>query len=297
MSADSGKPESLRRRLAQYERAIELRGLGFSVSEISRQLGVRPDMVSRWAHGQKPKRVSRYEPDLSPSADLAYVAGFYLGDGKGAGHENKVRFELADRVQLEYVSGLVAKILGRAPKPFTRDGSFYVVDYDSVVLSDFLNKSAKWLANYLKEFKRAFLQGFFDAEGYASCQINYDAKLINSIVVGAANTNLNYLYVMRNLLKSQGISGTIHRTNKKGGEMTIRGRTWIRRHDVYHFVVQKSKDVFEFYMRIGFRNGPKAEKLEDLIGLQKRSPSERYAWFMAHYRKEGHKWVKIRNEV
>jgi len=96
--------------------------------------------------------VSRYEPDLTPSKDLAYVAGFYLGDGKDAGEEHKVRFELADQEQLVYVGDLVAKILGRDPKPLDRDGTFYTVQYDSVVLSDFLNQDIATLVSYFKDF-------------------------------------------------------------------------------------------------------------------------------------------------
>ena len=99
-------PPSLERRIALYNKTTELRAKGLSNTEIARELGVDIDRVRAWARGEKPKRVHRYEPDLTPSKDLAYLAGFYLGDGKDAGEERKVRFELADREQLEYVGGL-----------------------------------------------------------------------------------------------------------------------------------------------------------------------------------------------
>lgn len=74
--------------------------------------------------------------------------------------------------------------------------------------------------------------------------------------------------------------------------MTIRGKTWIRRSDVFHFVVISKDAVVRFNESVGFRNGVKAEKLRDLVSLIRKPPGERYGWFMAHYRKRGRKWVK-----
>jgi uncharacterized protein YjcR len=103
-------PASPERRLALFDRTTELHIQGLSNAEISEELGVDVDQLRRWVRGEKPKRVHRYEPDLSPSRDLACVAGFYLGDGKRAGKENKVRFELGDREQIEHVGLLVARL-------------------------------------------------------------------------------------------------------------------------------------------------------------------------------------------
>ena len=97
--------KDLRVRLELYAKAIELMAKGLSYSRVGKELGVSADTVRAWVRGAKPKRVAKYEPDLRPSKDLAYVAGFYLGDGKYAGEEHKVRFGLADRGQLEYVGG------------------------------------------------------------------------------------------------------------------------------------------------------------------------------------------------
>ena len=224
---------------------------------------------------------------------MAYIAGFYIGDGKGAGHEPKVRFELADQEQLQLVSRLVAQILRRKPKQCTRDGPFYVVDYDSVVLSEYLNRPVEWLVDQLKDFVGDFVQGFFDAEGYASCQINLRTKQISSVVVGAANTRLEYLNLIERILMNLGIHSAVRKTNKKGGNMTIRGRTWIRRQDVYQIVVHGFAAVDSFHKLVGFRNRTKAEKLRDLVNLRAIAPTERYAWFVAHYRKVKRRWIRI----
>lgn len=232
-------------------------------------------------------------PDLSPSRDLACVTGFFLGDGRSSGRQPKVRFQLADREQLQCVSQLVAKILGRNPKPLSQNGAYFVVDYDSVVPSSFLNQDVETLVEYLKDFIKGFLQGFFDAEGYVSAVIDFKRGTLNSVVVGLANTNLEYHSIVKGILSDLRIDSRIRRTNRSGQEMRIHGRTWIRRKDVYHSVVIGWDMVNRFRCSVGFRNKAKAEKLEDLIQLRNEAPRERYDWFTAHYARRGRKWVKI----
>lgn len=156
MSEHSNEPEALRERILLYKRAVELRSLGLTYRRIAERLGVGVDTVGHWIRGAGPKGVGRYEPDLSPSHDLAYLVGFYFGDGRRAGKENKVRFKLADLVQIEYVNELVARILRRAPKPVQMEESFYVVDYDSVVLSQYLESPLECLMGCIVRFNEIF---------------------------------------------------------------------------------------------------------------------------------------------
>lgn len=293
MSGCTLLPKGLRDRIDLYERAVALHRDGQSNSRIGSALGVSRDIVGYWLRGNRPKRVGRYEPDLSPSSDLAYVAGFYLGDGKDAGEEHKVRFELADREQLEYVGGLVAKILGRAPKPLGRDGAFYTVQYDSVVLSIFLNQDVEKLVEHLKDFARDFLQGFFDAEGYVTCNVDAAWHRVKGIHVGVANTDPDYLHAIRASLDALGFAPHLRVTNKEGRTMTIRGRTWVRRKNVYHLTIGGIGQVRRFRALVGFRNRTKAGKLDDLLLMSQMGPQRRFAWFTSRYRKEGRKWVRM----
>jgi len=234
------------------------------------------------------RRVWRYQPDLSPSANLAYVAGFYLGDGRAAGNENKVRFQLSDRVQLQYVGGLVARILERPDKHFTRNGPFYAVDYDSVVLSKFLSKSALQLADYFR--------GFFDAEGYVTWRVSMVRKSVGGFCVGAANTEMEYLHLVKRMLEVLGIESFLRRTNEAGTKMRIRGRTWIRRHDVYHVVIGRRASLDRFHLLIGFHNRVKAQKLRDAIRMGNMVANVRFAWLLARYEKKGRRWVVTESE-
>ena len=180
----------------------------------------------------------------------------------------------------------------REPKPLGRDGSFFTVDYDSVILSDFLNQEFKALVAYLRMFAKDFLRGFFDAEGYVSAVIDFGKGALVSILVGVANTNNEYLSSVARALSHLGIKTKIRRTNRRGEVMSIRGRSWIRKRDVYHCVVLGWVQVRSFCSLVGFHNEVKAEKLKDLIRIGSKSPEERFDWFMAHYEKRGRKWVK-----
>ena len=285
-------PGSLERRLVLFAGATELHVKGLSNAEIARKLGVDTDHVRRWVRGEKPKRVHRYEPDLSPGRDLAYVAGFYLGDGKRAGKKNKVRFELGDQQQIEHVGLLVARILHREPKPWAKVRSFYVISYDSVALYEFLNRPVEKLVEYMGKFARDFLRGFFDAEGYCTCSLDFRLRKLNSVTVGIANTKIRSLKYMARLLLDLGLPSSFRRTNRKGGKMTIAGKTWTRRHDVYHLSVMGFDRVRRFHDQVGFWNPQKATKLADLVALGKMPPGERYGWFVTHYTKRGRKWVR-----
>ena len=172
-----------------------------------------------------------------------------------------------------------------------------MVQYDSVVLSDFLNHDIGWLVEYLKDFVPDFIRGFFDAEGYVSAVLNFRKANLYSIIVGAANTNTQYLETVRDLLFGLGIRSRIRATNKRGQTMTIRGKTWIRKHDVFHCIVNGWADGAMFQEVVGFRNKAKAEKLGDLISLRNKPPHSRYDWFTANYAKRGRKWLRITKQA
>ena len=225
---------TLKERLVLYARARELQSRGLEPKEIARTLGISSDQKSDWLTGQVPKR-EEYVPDLIPSPDLAYLIGAYFGDGRTAGQDDKkVRFKVANREFANSLNELVARILRTIPKAITIEKGFYCANYDSAVLYDFLQESLKTLLPWIEKFPEAFLRGLFDAEGYVSAIMDHKRRTISSIVIGLANSNIEYLTLARKILRLGGIASSLNRTNQSGMPMTIRGRTYIRKNDVYH---------------------------------------------------------------
>lgn len=292
MREEKAAHRRLAERIRLCEEARRLQGKGLSNARISRILGVRQKQIDDWLDRGVRPRIYRYEPNLTPSPELAYLIGFWLGDGRNAGKEGKVRFKLADRWQLEHMNRLVARLLGREPKLVRMDGPFYTVDYDAVVLHDYLAQSLERLSSCIRPFMGDFLMGFFDAEGYVSCNVDISRQRLGNIVVGVANTDLAYLRLVRSLLFILGIKTSVRVTNKKGGSMTIRGITWVRKHDVNHLVIGEQKSVRKFFAVVGFTNPTKKEKLRDLVSLMELPPEQRFNWFVKHYERKGRRWYK-----
>jgi hypothetical protein len=218
----------LSERVMLYEEAHRLQRNGVTEDKIARQLRSGQPQVREWLFGGVRPRFDRYDPDLTPGPDLAYLIGFWLGDGRSAGNQKKVRFKLADVKQLDYVNRILARLLDRQPKPPLRDGPFHVVDYDTSVLYDHVTQPLSKLKPCIVSFKADFLRGFFDAEGYVSIGANFSKRRLSD-VVGVANCGVGYLRLVRGLLAQLEIPTSMHITNKKGESMTIRGRTWVRR--------------------------------------------------------------------
>ena len=74
--------------------------------------------------------------------------------------------------------------------------------------------------------------------------------------------------------------------------MKIRGRSYVRRRDVYHIELA-GQGVNRFQEKIGFGVFAKAQKLADLVSLMSElGPGRRYEWFVSHYSRKGRKWTK-----
>ena len=274
-----------------FEEAQRLYSNGVTEDSIAEKLGLGRPQIREWLFEGVRPRFDRYDPDLTPRPDLAYLIGFWLGDGRSAGNQKKVRFKLADMKQLDYVNRLLARLLDREPKPLLMDGPFYVVDYDTSVLYDYLAQPLSKLKPCILAFKADFLRGFFDAEGYVSIGANISKRRLHE-VVGAANSDGEYLRLVRGLLGQLEIPTSMCVTNRKGEPMTIRGRTWVRKHDVRHVSITRDQLIRRFFDAVGFRNPAKQEKLEDLAFLQKLPSEERFNWFVNHYEKRGRRWYK-----
>jgi intein-encoded DNA endonuclease-like protein len=287
----SGGFRPLKERIRLYGEVKRLWSAGLSYQKIGDQLGISDSLARIYALRDGPPTVERYHPDLTPSPELAYLLGFWLGDGKASGHEKKVQFKLADKEQLELVNRIVARLLDREAKLIHMEDSFYAVGYDSSILYDFLDKPVTEHEAMIQEFGGDFLRGFFDAEGYVSVGLSRTRKVFFSIAV--VNTNEEYLNLAERLLLSLDVGTNRHVTNRKGGVMIIRGRSFVRKKDVWHLTISGLASIRRFAEVAGFWNDRKASKLSDCITLISLAPEERIRWFLAHYVKIGRHWVPI----
>jgi intein-encoded DNA endonuclease-like protein len=292
------RQRTLDERLALFSGVRQLTSEGLPPMEIATRIGISLDDVRYWLRVEQPSR-ERYVPDLTPRPELSYLIGAYLGDGQTAGPaDKKVRFKGADLDFANILNESVSQVLRTGPKATRKERGFHCVVYDSAPLYDFLQQPIEPLIPFAESSPESFLRGFFDAEGYVSAQLDHGSKTMNSILVGAANCNLEYLGLAGRLLESLAILPHLRTTNKAGQEMKIRGKVYIRKRDVHHIVTTKAKEIRLFQQEIGFSIPKKREKLGDLVKLLGwEDRRARYEWFTKNYARVGHNWVKKTSET
>ncbi len=75
--------------------------------------------------------------------------------------------------------------------------------------------------------------------------------------------------------------------------MTIRGKTFLRRHEVYHLVISDFVELQEFQEKIGFSVSSKKEKLSDIMVLLGGvDPWKGYEWWVSNCELRRKRWVR-----
>ncbi len=252
------------------------------------------DDVRYWLRVKQPSR-EVYVPDLTPRSDLAHLLGAYLGDGRTAGEQDKkVRFKVADPDFAEMLNRLVAKVLRAKVKRVTMERGFLCVNYDSAVLYDYLQQSLTDLLPLVVSFPSMFLRGFFDAEGFVSPMLNHSTQRFLGIMLGVSNTNLEYLNCVQRLLEGLGMNASSYKTHEVGEPMTIRGRTFIRKHEVHQLRLQGGEVAREFQAAIDFSVPAKKQKLADLVWISENLRKKDGYWrFRSFYERRNRRWIRM----
>jgi len=283
----------LEERQVLFDRVHELEKSGLGVREIASRLSISSRDVSYWLRVNRPSR-EVYAPDLTPRPELAYLVGAYLGDGRTAGpKDKKVRFKVADLAFANLLNELVAKSLDARIKPLTNEDGYHCISYDAALLYDFLQRPAVELEEIGDSFPAAFLRGMFDAEGYASPRLYHAKAQFTGITVGLANSNIQYLSIAQRLLLALGVRSSFTTTHLRGELMTIRGRTYLRKSEVYHLVIVRMSDVERFHRSVDFAIPDKHEKLQDMVRIvTTMDRCNAYDWFVSHYERRHRRWKK-----
>jgi intein-encoded DNA endonuclease-like protein len=203
---------------------------------------------------------------LEPSEDLAYVIGVVCGDGYVSitryareGYKQVIiRLRAKDKEFVEEFAIRIGRVLNRSPpKPkVERSTGYYYIKVESKTLYELLKKPVdlEKLRKYIEHCDKcsaAFLRGFFDAEG----------SITEAGSIYAGNSDYRLLEYVQSLLGRFGIVATgPNLLFQRGSIICIRGKQYIRRHDVYYIYVKRSCNM-RFYKYIGFTIRRKQERL------------------------------------
>lgn len=183
------------------------------------------------------KRRRLNHPDLSPSPELSYLIGVYVGDGSitKTGYNYAIRLSAKDK---EFVEKF-AKTLAIVNKK--EGGEQYAIRKTNRGLFDTTGTSKelyffiknKEYYEVIQTYPHEFIEGFFDSEGTVT-----KSKKWNTWHIGFANTDLPLLELVQWMLYNFGIEARIYTDSSKKKGQKVHKSSWAkkdyyRNHDVY----------------------------------------------------------------
>lgn len=271
----------LDRRIKLYSEALSLHKNGLSPRAIEKRFrstygySVAATNINKWIyHGARPDTRANI-PNLSPSPQLSYFLGAYLGDGyRYCNPKNRVfriGFKVKDRDFAKHASRAVAYVLRRRPiRPWTAKGdgegqdAFYVFTAASWTLRSFLTGSLERLLAVALNYPRDFLRGIFDAEGFVT--VSRERNLMQ-LHVGIGMSKRTIINVVRRVLLVQFGIPTTGPYLRKGKPRLIYGRMAHFKRTTYEIRISARGDVEKFARLVGFSIKRKNETLRDALKL------------------------------
>ncbi|WP_457753180.1 LAGLIDADG family homing endonuclease [Thermococcus sp.] len=257
------------------EFVISLRKEGISYRRIATKVAEEFDVkvskatVIRWCRGysnpfNKIKRIN-----LTPSPELSYIIGVYLGDGSIHQKSNGrylIKLKVVDKEFAETFSKALLSLGVNSTFGFERDASRvnrWYVEASNKELFMFLDRPIDKLIESAKDYPAEFLRGFFDSEGYPIIE----AKNRFRVMVGVANSSLKIINTVRNMLAQLGINSILRKSHLIGQEVVIRGIKYSYNVDMYTLTISRKADVKRFAELVGFSSQTKMKKLQFAIQL------------------------------
>jgi len=84
---------SLKEGMKLYHQTLKLRRRGISIRVIAETLGISESTVEHWVYERRRPDTRVYKVKLTPSEELAYILGLFLGDGTVKKHSSKRRIK------------------------------------------------------------------------------------------------------------------------------------------------------------------------------------------------------------
>jgi intein-encoded DNA endonuclease-like protein len=260
--------------IAIYDRAMELRALGYTyqstVTKVRDEFDARitkRTLITWTKEGRRPLgRAHTFVP--TPTPELAYIIGVEKGDGslnvRQDVYSYRIRLQSIDLDFVEEFNRCLSKVLN-TPKHATWRGAGRRethVEASSFLLYRFLQKQFKELQPFIEhcfECSAAFLRGFFDSEG----SVGKDGSLT------AWNSDKSLLiYVQDLLVGSLGIETTgPHLGTRKGSKLTRRGRTYVRNSDCFGIRV-RNRFRRLFLQKVGITIERKKLRLREVLDIE-----------------------------
>ena len=176
-------------RVKQFYEANRLRQQGFKLKGISIKTGIPKSTIRYWVSGKsKPfkisedfknavnKRCKQIQPKINK--DFAYLYGVLLGDGYLDGYSYHIGLSAKDK---DFVDEFSIKLRGWSKSNLYRrhisNGQYSSVLCSKQAYQFFKNFDRADILNWTTQFKRLFLKGMYDSEGFV--YISKRQRIIN----------------------------------------------------------------------------------------------------------------------
>ncbi len=257
------------------------------------------ETIRRWALGRTSPFSGKRIFDASPSEELSFFLGAWIGDGWGHECDGGKRMLLKVRSYdfANEFAHAAAKILHKTDSYWVRrirdyTGMWYLVKITSFMLYDFANQPFETLRGYIEPFPKAFLRGFFTAEGNPSVSVSKRGGPLLDVGLALSNSDYYLLELSRMWLLKLGYHPGRIRLVQPAGTVTNLARA---KKPVWLLTISTFEDVQAFAVSIGFADSKKQGKLDDAIFLIQRNGSRAAAsdW-TGKYEKRRGDWVRKR---
>jgi len=296
-------PTLERKRIYDEVRRLKQTDPGIDTRTLRRELGTRFQVLpsrmtlQRWLNGVTSPTTSMKGFDATPSDDLSFFLGAWIGDGWADESDGGKRLLLKVRSYdfAKEFADCAARILGKTDTYWVRrvvakNGKWYLVKVTSLLLYDFVNGPMDELERVIGFFPRGFIRGIYTAEGNPSVSIQSTKRPRLDVGLCITNSDLPMLNTVRNLLQVGGFSPGKLKIDREKGEST---NLSVAKRAIWQFNLSKLGDAERFAKSIGFADSEKQGKLEEAITLVRRHGSFVAAsrWRML-YQKVSGTWVR-----
>jgi intein-encoded DNA endonuclease-like protein len=224
----------------------------------------------------------KYDFDLTPSKELAYLAGAILGDGSlmhSPNHKYRIVLSVADFDFATEVQKCFHKLnqIGPYPNIYSYKKRYpphkdrYRVGCHSKPMFD-LFSDLEAIFNLGDQFPEEFLRGIWDAEGCVNDRGRVSIGMTDPTTI---------LYV-EELLLQLGIPSTLHYRKARNNHKPQ-----------YHLIIHKNKNKLIFLQKIGFTINRKQQRLELAANGKISTTKPCFPYFFQGPTKSKTEWEKL----